>query len=339
MRARVALAALLAVCALLACAGLAVHRWRTDRLRASAQDVTLAADGAWHPAFLLARAHGGGLHTADVSMSGGIPEFRFEQNGNAVQVYLRAPVEPRQLELRAAWRGRPVTVRAHFLLDVEDSFGDGTPDFLRLHQPEDRQAFRGWFTAIANHEADLQPDALPSEIDDCAALLRFAYRGALHLHDAEWLQEQNFGDLQELPSSRQYAYPHTPMGTGLFRIAPAAFTAPDLTNGAFAQFADAKTLWQRNTYFVTRDVHTAQEGDLLFYRQLGQNSPYHSMIVSGGEKAWVVYHTGPIGKQKGEMRRVSMSELLHHPDVRWRPLPENANFLGVYRWNILREGD
>jgi uncharacterized protein len=31
--------------------------------------------------------------------------------------------------------------------------------------------------------------------------------------------------------------------------------------------------------------------------------------------------------------------LLHHPDPRWRPLKENANFLGVYRWNILREGD
>jgi len=30
---------------------------------------------------------------------------------------------------------------------------------------------------------------------------------------------------------------------------------------------------------------------------------------------------------------------LHHPDARWRPLPENTNFLGVYRWNILREGD
>jgi hypothetical protein len=58
----------------------------------------------------------------------------------------------------------------------------------------------------------------------------------------------------------------------------------------------------------------------------------------------VVYHTGPIriasGKQgKGEMRRLLVSDLLHHPDARWRPLPENTNFLGVYRWNILREGD
>jgi uncharacterized protein len=38
------------------------------------------------------------------------------------------------------------------------------------------------------------------------------------------------------------------------------------------------------------------------------------------------------------MRRVSMGDLLRHPDARWRPLEQNSNFLGVYRWNILREG-
>jgi hypothetical protein len=28
---------------------------------------------------------------------------------------------------------------------------------------------------------------------------------------------------------------------------------------------------------------------------------------------------------------------MQHPDPRWRPTPSNPNFLGVYRWNILRE--
>jgi uncharacterized protein YfaT (DUF1175 family) len=64
------------------------------------------------------------------------------------------------------------------------------------------------------------------------------------------------------------------------------------------------------------------------------------IVVSGGA---VVYHTGPTGegrrKGKGEMRRVTLDDLLHHPDVRWRPVAENSNFLGVYRWNILRDGD
>jgi len=32
-----------------------------------------------------------------------------------------------------------------------------------------------------------------------------------------------------------------------------------------------------------------------------------------------------------------VDELLRHPSPRWRPLEGNHNFLGVYRWNILRE--
>jgi uncharacterized protein YfaT (DUF1175 family) len=232
-----------------------------------------------------------------------------------------------------------------FLLDPSDSYADGTPDFLRLHTAQDRQAFRGWFTSIAEGQAD-QPK-LPAEIDDCAALLRFAYREALHAHDETWLSS----NLTEtpLPSIRQYVYPQTPLGANLFRVRPGPFSPEDLGNGSFAQFADARTLMERNTYLVGRDLRQAHPGDLIFYRQLDQNSPYdvpgatpqhspfHSMIFCG--ESGVVYHTGPIHQGKGEMRRLLLSDLLHHPDTRWRPLPENANFLGVYRWNILREGD
>ena len=89
-------------------------------------------------------------------------------------------------------------------------------------------------------------------------------------------------------------------------------------------------------------------GDMLFYRQLEQHSPFHSMVFVGrsgladaGEDM-IVYHTGPImgikgGRHRGEMRRATVSELLQHPDPRWRPVAGNRNFLGVYRWNILRE--
>jgi uncharacterized protein YfaT (DUF1175 family) len=84
-------------------------------------------------------------------------------------------------------------------------------------------------------------------------------------------------------------------------------------------------------------VHAARPGDLLFYRQLEQNSPFHSMILTGPDHDWAVYDTGPIGKEPGEVRRVALEDLIHHPDTRWRPIPENSNFLGVYRWNILRE--
>jgi hypothetical protein len=136
---------------------------------------------------------------------------------------------------------------------------------------------------------------------------------------------------------RAWRYPNTPLGAALFRVKPGSFEAADATNGAFAQFADAKTLVQRNAYFVSRNVRVAQPGDLLFYRQFGQSSPWHSMIVTRtGAQATVVYDTGIDHGKAGELRRVALSELLDHPQPQWRPLAANPNFLGVYRWNILR---
>jgi len=60
------------------------------------------------------------------------------------------------------------------------------------------------------------------------------------------------------------------------------------------------------------------------------------IVVRAGNDAEVVYDTGPDHGQPGELRRVLLTELLDHPEVQWRPLPGNTNFLGVYRWNILR---
>lgn len=222
---------------------------------------------------------------------------------------------------------------------------DGTPDFLRLDAAADREAFRRWFTAIAEYQALRPAQDVPTEINDCAALLRYAYRGALQRHSAEWLAQNKLEGLASLPSVRKYAYPHTPLGPALFRIEPAG--AGGDGKAAFAEFADAKTLWRFNTFLVSRNVQAARPGDLLFYRQLEQNSPYHSMIFVGQSRFGdpdanddiVVYHTGPLGKTAGEMRRVTLKDLLQHPSPRWRPAPGNSNFLGVYRWNILREAE
>jgi uncharacterized protein YfaT (DUF1175 family) len=116
-----------------------------------------------------------------------------------------------------------------------------------------------------------------------------------------------------------------------------SFEPADISGGAFAQFADAKTLVERNAYFVSRNVREAQLGDLLFYRQFGQSSPWHSMIVTrAGEQAEVVYDTGADHGKPGQLRRVALAELLDHPQAEWRPVASNPNFMGVYRWNILR---
>ena len=218
-----------------------------------------------------------------------------------------------------------------------DRFDDGTPDFLRLSDPADQAAFRRWFTLIAEYQAVRPRREAPAEITDCASLLRYSYREALKRHDEAWFTASGIEVAAPPGEVRAWSYPHTPLGTALFRVRPGAFEAEDVDDGAFAQFADAKTLVERNAYFLSRDVGQALPGDLLFYRQFGQSSPWHSMIVTReGAEAAVVYDTGTDHGQPGELRRVALAELLDHPQPQWRPLPGNPNFLGVYRWNILR---
>ena len=218
-----------------------------------------------------------------------------------------------------------------------DRFGDGTPDFLRLSDPADQAAFRRWFTLIAEYQAVRPRAEVPAEITDCASLLRYSYREALKRHDESWFTASGMEVAAPPGEIRAWSYPRTPLGTALFRVRAGAFEAKDADDGAFAQFADARTLVERNAYFLSRDVRQALPGDLLFYRQFGQSSPWHSMIVARvGTEAAVVYDTGTDHGRPGELRRVALAELLDHPQPQWRPLPGNPNFLGVYRWNILR---
>ncbi len=237
-----------------------------------------------------------------------------------------------QQSSRAVSSSSPISAR-----EWGDRFGDGTPDFLRLTDASDQDAFRRWFALIAEYQAVRPRNELPAEIVDCASLLRFSYREALKSHNEAWFQTTGIEIAAPPGEMRAWHYPETPLGAALFRVMPGAFEAGDLTSGAFAQFADAKTLVERNAYFVSRDVHAARQGDLLFFRQFGQSSPWHSMIVAeAGLRARVVYHTGPNHGLPGELRRVLLSELLDHPQPQWRPVAQNPNFLGVYRWNILR---
>lgn len=325
----------------IAVAGVALWRHgHPQRLVVSAREVTLPADGAMHQAAILSLSHAGLPWSGDLDVDQvHVPDASSVLYGdvNRARLLVRSPVNAGTRFLRISFLKDSARVTVHFIPDYSDRFEDGTPDFLRLHTAEDRAAFRAWFTALADSAAGLPAKRLPAEIDDCAALLRWCYRGALHAHDVAWESTLPMDAPPPLAAVRQYSYPNTPLGANLFRVRLGAFVAGDMADGGFAQFADAKTLWQRNTFFVSRDLRAARPGDILFYRQLEQNSPFHSMILTGAGHEWAVYHTGAIGSGPGEMRRVAITDLLQHPDVRWRPTVENSNFLGVYRWNILRE--
>jgi len=242
-------------------------------------------------------------------------------------------VNPGRTILSVAFPGRqPVTAELTTRLSDSDTFQDGTPDFLRLDDESDRRAFRQWFTWLAEAQYFQDPARRPAEISDCAALIRYAYREALHAHDAAWAESAHVPLVPALDSVARYQYPFTPLGAALFRVNDGPFQS------AFAQFADAQTLRRFNTHFVARDLERALPGDLLFFRQEEGALPFHGMIFLGESQIrrdggpYLLYHTGP----GGEIKRPSVADLLNFPQPEWRPTRGNASFLGVFRWNILR---
>jgi uncharacterized protein YfaT (DUF1175 family) len=326
----------------------------------SIEPAAIPADGVSHVTVLLRDVAGQPLRARDLSLAvvSGNHSARavsMQEERGQIRADVEAGVMPGRVTLEARSPGaQPVRGEFATRLDSADSAGDGTPDFLRLNSPADRDAFRRWFRFLAEVQALAPREALPAEIVDCAALARFAYREALRAHDATWAGALRLSALPAIPSVEKYVYPFTPVGAALFRVRPGPLAESDVANGAFAEFADAKTLSRFNAHYITRQVSRAVPGDLLFYRQashlearqetlqVGGDDSYHTMIFLGpsqlepGAQAWVAYHTGPLGAGPGEIRRVTIEDLLRHPEPRWRPVPGNPYFLGVYRWNILR---
>jgi len=262
--------------------------------------------------------------------------------GDILEVLYAVGINPGRVTIQVSGAHvLPAGAALETTLQTSDSFSDGMPDFARLDTVTARQAFRRWFTMLAERQAVVAPADRAPEINDCAALLRYAYREALRRHDAAWAAAAHVAE----PGGDdigKYEYPRTPLGANIFRVRTGGFRADDLNDGAFAEFADARTLVARNAYLVSRDVRNALPGDLLFFHQPEQRSPFHSMVYVGrshfgAEQDVLVYHTGEDNGRSGEMRRVTLDELQHHPDRRWRPLPNNPDFAGVFRWNILRE--
>ena len=194
--------------------------------------------------------------------------------------------------------------------------------------PTDRAAFAAWFALIA----DTQFEQPWPEVVDCASLVRLAFREALRPHSPEWARRAGLAFHPQFPDVTSGPRP-TAAGWPLFQTSP----APRVR---FGEFADARTLIALNTRPLGRNVAAVRPGDLLYFRQPRGHQPDHLMVFVGPSHYddgddWVVYHTGPDASSPGEVRKVRLADLRHHPSPAWRPLPDNPAFVGVFRWSVL----
>jgi uncharacterized protein len=224
-----------------------------------------------------------------------------------------------------------------------DSDNDGIPDASELSSFHDRENFKRAFTGIAEMQFYRISDQWNKEQRDCAGLVRFAWREALRRHDRAWFQKMGSGYEDLVVDVSTNYLDRGPLGEKLFRTDFGAYKTTDLTETRFSEFADARTLKNFNSRFISRDRQFAQPGDLLFYHQPWvQKFPYHVMIFVGESRlataetrGWVVYHTGASAVDEGTVKKVELSVLDQHPNKRWRPLESNPNFLGFYRLKTL----
>lgn len=241
-------------------------------------------------------------------------------------------------ELRLAL-GETSAKTLRFELKPQDTDDDGFPDAAELLSREDRAAFVTWFTAIAEAQFKQLDDAWPKVHQDCAGLVRFAYKEALRKHDRAWLDKRRYLPRQGAPDVAAFRYPEVPfLGDLIFRSTGGRFDPQKPIAEQFSAAAGARALYDHNTTFISRELEDARAGDLLFFAvPQGTGSRMHTMIALGEPDApadRVVYHTGLDG-ELGEVRLVTLEQLLQHPDMSWHPRAHNPRFLGVHRLALL----
>ncbi len=242
--------------------------------------------------------------------------------GGSREGFFLAPRQPVEIALKA-WPGYRQTLA---LMPIP-----ATPGGTLLGQG-DREAFRTWFVALLEQQLDSISPAWEPPQRDCAGLLRFAFREAWGPHTEAWRERTGF-------SASPVAADPSPVLAGPWR---SAFPTPE----GWQPFAKGAFLRSYACVSLGRDLADAKPGDLLFFARGGARpEPDHAMAFvrpDGDGQPMLLYHTGPEGsgllRKDGELRRVRLEDLLHHPDADFRPLPENPAFLGLYRWTVLCHG-
>lgn len=239
--------------------------------------------------------------------------------GGGEEGFFLAPVSAVKVEI-SAWP------RFHRSVELHPNAVDAQSS---LRDEGDREAFRRWFVALLEQQVEAPSPAWEPAQRDCAGLLRFAFHEAWGPHTEAWRTRVGFT---------------APPVTGTPDVASGgpwrrAFPTPE----GWQPFAKGAFLRTYSCELVGRDPGLARPGDLIFFARGGAHSqPDHAMAfvrpdVDGGPM--LVYDTGPEGTQAGEVRRVRLDDLQHHPDPDFRPLQQNPAFLGVYRWKVLASHD
>lgn len=245
-----------------------------------------------------------------------------------------------RVKLIVSAQGQSTTNWINFVLPPQDLDLDGYPDILKL--PATMQAqFRDWFCMIAESQYFSPSDVWFDVHKDCGGLIEFSFREALKKHDSTWAKNYRYLTDANIPDTRFYYYPDLPfLGSRIFRVREGFFD-PDTVEKDFAATARGTVLRGHSMNYIGRDLRLLEKGDILFYfHEDNLKMPSHSMIYLGGPgkdpvKGFLLYHTGPSETNKGFMKKIMVYDLLKHPDPGWRPLDENLDFTGIYRWKFL----
>jgi uncharacterized protein YfaT (DUF1175 family) len=169
-------------------------------------------------------------------------------------------------------------------------------------------SFRGWFTRIVWEQFHYQPNKRWGH-RDCAGLVRFALKESFLSHDTAWKKNNSVSAM----------------------LTPPEIQLTDTQKKGLPEwrYERAIQLIQKQTRFISKDLNQAKAGDLLFY-DFGETQ--HLMIWMG---SYLAYHNGSPSKNDSGLRKQSLNTLMTWKDTRWRPLEQNPNFIGVFRFSFL----
>lgn len=181
---------------------------------------------------------------------------------------------------------------------------------------EQSKLFRNWVVRIINEQLRQGPTPRWQQ-KDCAGLVRFATHEALQQHDAKWLKANGIS-VEQLPPEIELTAAQRALANNWQQIGVKK-----------SAFISAIGLIQNNAHFISKDINQALPGDLMFF---DQGDAQHLMVWMG---SYIAYHTGTATPTDTGLRAVKLKQLMQWKDTRWRPEPNNPNYIGIYRLDFL----